>query len=49
MRKFLVKTFARLFAVLGCSDPDTAYYVVPYGACDAKVSDRPTGHIFRIS
>ncbi len=42
MREFLVKTFARLFAVLGCSTLVTACYGVPYESFDAKVSGRVT-------
>ena len=42
MREFLIKTFARLFAVLGCSTLVTACYGVPYDSFDAKVSGRVT-------
>lgn len=42
MREFIIKTFARLFAVLGCSTLVTACYGVPYESFDAKVSGRVT-------
>ena len=42
MRDFLFRTFARLFAVLGCSTLVTACYGVPYEAYETKVSGRVT-------
>lgn len=42
MKEFIFKTFARLFAVLGCSTLVTACYGVPYDDFDAKVIGRVT-------
>lgn len=42
MRDFVSRTFARLFAVLGCSTLVTACYGVPYDTFDAKVSGTVT-------
>ena len=42
MKEFLIRTFARIFAVLGCSTLVTACYGVPYDTYDAKVSGRVT-------
>lgn len=42
MKEFILKTFARLFAVLGCSTLVTACYGVPYDYFDAKVTGRVT-------
>lgn len=42
MRDFIVKTFARLFAVLGCSTLVTACYGVPYDTFDAGITGRVT-------
>lgn len=42
MKDFLLRTFARLFAVLGCSTLVTACYGVPYEVYDAEISGRIT-------